>query len=599
MKRQAYDIKLDICIEAPYLVHGNDAGRYGIDATLLTDHLGRPVLPGTLLAGRIVEVWHNLGQLLGDAKPENWFGTKGAVQGARARLKVADLVLNSIKGQAVNQLKADTAVSRIRQSRDTAAVEQGGLFLTEQIAQPGAELRFAGIWRTWAAEPEIATLLAQLKGALLLQTQLGAYRSVGFGRVRTVEVQAQQSPVRSLQLVGGQERYRLALSSNEALCVGSRSKRGNVFESSDVLSGGTILGTIATMLAAQHGQPNLSQINTSLARNFSLLHCSHALPSKVGYGRPSPLPQSLVSYDGQIYDAWQQAQAPVELNKAPAFQTDWKAADFDKAQLSQCWGETLRYLRIRTDIDGNGVAKDSSLFGYESVVAPQDNQQAVTTNWLFDLDLQAIPAGEREAVRQELAQLLGHGLFPVGKTDAFCTVQCAENDSDVWPAKTLHTIQTGDLVPILLSSDALLFPTSEIADNPAVDLLGIYQGAFADLLQQAGSVGALQLSHFFATQRLTGGNYLHGRFHRNKPYQPWVLTEAGSVFVFKVNDAQRARDVLQRWAATGLPLTAAVKTACGAGWETNPYVPQNGFGEVQVAPEHKFPALPIAQPMGA
>lgn len=598
MNRYAYEIQLDITIEAPYLVHGNDPGRYGLDATLLTDHRGRPVLPGTLVAGRIVEVWHNLGSMLGGANPTNWFGSKGSVLGSRARLKVDDLVLQSINGQPLQVNKSGFDTTRIRQNGDTGAVDHGALFVAEQIAAPGAQLSFSGTWRTWATDDEIASLVPQLKAALLLQTQLGAYRSVGFGRVKAVQIGAASAVSASLKLASTDDRHRFALRTDGALCVGSRSRRGNVFESTDVISGGTILGAIATMLGAKYGQPNLSNINSALAKNFSSLRCTHAIPAQAGCGRPVPLPQSLVSHNGQILDAWQHAVPPVGLDSVPAFQTDWKQKDYKLVQKSQRWGVTQRYLRIRTDIDSSGAAKESSLFGYECVVSPRDDNDEVITQWLFDLDLQSIPVADRELARQELAQLLSLGLFPIGKTDALLKVENVSGSRAVWQAKDQTNMQVGELVPMLLVSDALLFPTSRVAELSESDLLTIYKAAFHDLTQQAGCDGALELSHFFATQRLTGGDYLRSRFHRSTTYQPWVLTEAGSVFVFKVKDAASARLMFNQWSAAGLALPADVKAACGATWDKNPYLQNNGFGEVLVAPSHDFAPLQPANHLG-
>ncbi len=598
MNRYAYEIQLDITIEAPYLVHGNDPGRYGLDATLLTDHRGRPVLPGTLVAGRIVEVWHNLGSMLGGANPTNWFGSKGSVLGSRARLKVDDLVLQSINDQPLQVNKSGFDTTRIRQNGDTGAVDHGALFVAEQIAAPGAQLSFSGTWRTWATDDEIASLVPQLKAALLLQTQLGAYRSVGFGRVKAVQIGAASAVSAFLKLASTDDRHRFALRTDGALCVGSRSRRGNVFESTDVISGGTILGAIATMLGAKYGQPNLSNINSALAKNFSLLRCTHAIPAQAGCGRPVPLPQSLVSHNGQILDAWQHAVPPVELASVPAFQTDWKQNDYQLVQNSQRWGVTQRYLRIRTDIDSSGAAKESSLFGYECVVSPRDDNDEVSTQWLFDLDLQSIPVADRELARQELAQLLSLGLFPIGKTDALLKVENVSGSGEVWQAKDQTNMQVGELVPMLLVSDALLFPTSRVAELSEPDLLTIYKAAFHDLMQQAGCDGALELSHFFATQRLTGGDYLRSRFHRSTTYQPWVLTEAGSVFVFKVKDAASARLMFNQWSAAGLALPADVKAACGDTWDKNPYLQNNGFGEVLVAPSHDFAPLQPANHLG-
>ena len=587
MTRQPYAIAIDITEEAPYLVHGNDAGRFGLDATLLRDHAGRPILPGTLVAGRIVEAWHNLGPALGNADVEEWFGRS---QDRRARIHVDDLVLQGIDGTPWTPDTETKEVSRIRQNDDTGAVETGALLIVEQVAAPGAKLVFTGTWRAWADDDEIRRLLPQLRAALLLQTQLGAYRGVGFGRLKGIDVSANVVNGKPLSLDAGALRHRLALRTDRPFCVGSRSRRGNVFESDDILSGGTLLGALATLLAARHGTAGLDGLDTPLARHFSLLRCTHALPTQAGGARPLPLPQSLVSLGHEIKDAWQHAAPPTNLAQAPAFQTDWKGEDFDKAKLNQGWGGTRRHLRVRTDIDGNGQAKESSLFAYECVTPAVNEKGETQTEWLFDLDLSAVPEDDRAAATQELAALLGQGLFPIGKTDAVFNVTVG-NAGAVWSEANLDAIKQGDRIPLLLASDALLFATDAVADQPKPDLKALYAAAFADLAEQAGCQGALTLGHFFATQRLAGGDYLWRQFQKTDTYQPWVLTEAGSVFVFEVKEAEAARKVLRHWSVNGLGLPQAVTPQGGATWCNLPYLPSNGYGEVAIRPKHGFADL--------
>lgn len=595
MSRQLHAITLDISLEAPYLVHGNDPGRYGLDATLLTDHRGRPILPGTLVAGRIVEAWSSLGGRLHNPDTDQWFGLKGV---KRARLRVDDLMLKSINGAAVTGKPQGDQLSRIRQSDETGAVEPGALLLIEQIAAPGAQLCFSGAWHSWATKEEIEILVPQLRAALLLQTQLGAYRGVGFGRLRKVAVSAKPIDAAPLNLPPGQDRYRLALGGDVALCVGARSRRGNVFESRDIISGGTILGAMAQMLAVRHGVTDLSAIDTPLAKHFGNLRCTHALPAKKGKGRPAPLPQSLIAYGDEIRDAWRHKTPPASLAHTPAFQTDWKGKDYERASAGQGWGETRKHLRIRTDIDQDGKAKEQSLFAYESVYVPGDDSCNLRTEWLFDLDLSGIAdKAERANAAKELSKLLSYGLFPLGKSDARLEVRSGAGTGSVWQSGLPNVLQAGEKIPLLLVSDALLFPTEAIAVRPDADLLALYQAAFADLAKQTGHEEALLLSHFFATQRLEGGGYLNHRYLRpkGKPYQPWVLTEAGSLFVFEVKNAENAMRLLRHWQDKGLGLPKAVKDCYGDTWESHPYRPQAGYGEVMIAPQHGFAALNTEQ----
>lgn len=634
--RQRHVLTLEITLQAPYLVHGNDAGRYGLHATLLTDHRDRPVLPGTLLAGRIAEVWTAHGVELGGADADQWFGRPGldpdSDSAQRARLRVADLVLQSVDGTAYDPSlpRHDLDASRIRLDDDTGSVEHGALLMVEQISRPGAPLVFSGEWSTWATPAEVRTLRTQLQAALLLQTQLGAWRNVGFGRVLSVDVRASLAytslaptaapPAASRSVHDTRQRYQLT--TTDALCLATRSRRGNVFESQDHFTGGTLLGALAQTLMSLHGAPRVSALaeHSTLARHFDKLRCTHALPTampgvwktesgekpvELSASRPLPLPQSLVyrSGDGDEalpLDAWKHGDPPAGVDATFAFQTDWKGSDKQAAAQLQDWGRTTTHLRVRTDIDADGQAKTGQLFAYECCCAPLDAQGQPETRWLFDLDLSAIPEDQdRAAVWAELAALLAHPLAPLGKTDAQAQVTpLPVNDPGLrptWPDADLAQLKAGDKLPLLLVTDALLFPVTAVADQPEVDLVALYRDAFDVLQKDLQHPGVLRYRHHFATQRLAGGAWLHGRHgaaRRRPAYQPLVLTEAGSVFVFEVGpDAQAARSVLQHWQTHGLALPPAVVQVHGDHWSDHPYLPQNGHGEVAVQPAHDFPVL--------
>lgn len=589
MTRQLYDIEISITLLAPYLVHGSDPGRYGLDAVLLRDHNHTPILPGTLIAGRIIEAWNSLPKEL-DNKPSaaQWFGNGASDNGndaqnnQRARLLLDDLRLVSINNNHPTEQLTDNA--RVAIDDNTGAVQTGALLITEQIAQAGAKLKFTGTWRVWAQADEIDELIKQLRAALWLQTQLGAYRGVGFGRVHEVSIQNKKSqpnnqPNDQFKLSANTTRYRLALRSTQAICVGSHSRRGNVFVSDSIITGNTILGAMATMLANQHGQNSLDNINTPLAQHFSKIRCTHALPTTIDQPRPLPLPQSLISMGSTIYNAWQYQVPPKNLSDTPAFQTDWKATDYENA--AEKYNNTLahlpRYLRVRTAIDEQGTAKEGSLFAYECVTTPLDENKQPKTEWRFDLDLSQIPADEREAVRQEVEALLCNGLFPIGKTDA--TMQVV-NITQPPNQAHLDNLKNGNMIALVLVSDALLFTTETVASKPDCDLSKIYCDALNTLPNKANG---LELSHFFATQKMVGGSYLHNRYRKDKPYQPWILTEAGSVFVFTINNAAQAQATLTDWLNNGLGLPEAVQKNYGKTWQDHPYLPQTGYGEVALS----------------
>jgi hypothetical protein len=90
-----------------------------------------------------------------------------------------------------------------------------------------------------------------------------------------------------------------------------------------------------------------------------------------------------------------------------------------------------------------------------------------------------------------------------------------------------------------------------------------------------------------------GGDFLWNRFSRQSLYSPYVLTNAGAVFVLRVmngGDAGAAAMKVEEWVRNGLPLATTVRKRFGlagnAGdWKKCPYVPENGYGEIAVDQE--------------
>jgi hypothetical protein len=571
--KSLYQFDIHITLIAPWLVQGNDPGKFGLDATLLRDHQGQPVLPGTLLQGRLRHAWTEMREdfQLDMPDPSDWFGTEGDEFAARGRLWVTDLVMQG----GVNEPRLST---RVPIDPETGAAQQGMLLMIEQHCLPGTQVKFSGTWRAWLDEPEAQRLQQAILAGLNWQSQLGAQRSVGFGKIEKITIDRKKiEKSRSTSPQG--ERLRLRLTFDRPICVGARSRRGNVFISSDIISGGTIKGAIASQLRQQHGRPVAElKAESTVARHFDALRITHALPAK-GDQRPSVLPLSLAALDEKIFDLTACATPQLINGQAPAFCHDWKGAIRALASQQQGWGQTRRHLRVRTAIDAETrTAKDSQLFAYDCCVAENG------TCWLADIDFSTIPADDREHVVTELASLLQSGLGPIGKTDAWANAKLSDQTASVWPQATI----SGPSVRLQLNSPALLIASAQVTEQAAPDLYAIYQQLFAEL-----SGNSLSLSHYFASHRMAGGEFLKKRQGR-KSYRPSVLTEAGSVFIFEVKDPEQAKARLEHWQQHGLPLPEAVVQEAGNDWQRNPYLPQNGYGEIAINLQHGFES-PTAQ----
>jgi len=568
-----YQFQIDITLIAPWLVHGNDPGKFGLDATLLRDHQGRPILPGTLLQGRLRHAWAEMRKdfQLAMPDPAQWFGKEGNERDARGRLWIDDLVM-------LNPPNDQSLSTRVPIDPDTGAARQGMLLMIEQLCPPGTPVHFSGTWRAWLDDAEANELQKAIQAGLNWQSQLGAQRSVGFGKIEKISTSRKKVEKNNTTAPSG-ARLRLTLDFASPLCVGARSRRGNVFISSDTISGGTLKGAIASQLRQQYGKP-VPELNeqSKLDKHFDALRFTHAFPAN-GNQRPGALPLSLAAVEGNLYDLAACATPQLIDQNAPAFCHDWKKNAWNAALQQQAWGKTQRHLRVRTAIDPETrTAQEQKLFAYDCCVAETG------TRWLADIDFSAIPAADRDQVCAELAALLQAGLGPIGKTDAWASASLSAETASVWSQMEI----TSNSVTVQLNTPALLIASSQVAEQNTPDLQAIYRALFDEL-----SDNSLHLSHYFASHHMAGGEFLHKKRSAGR-YLPYVLTDAGSVFIFKVNDAKKAKITLAHWQQLGLPLPKAVESEAGNDWQRNPYLPQNGYGEVAINLQHGFKA-PTAQ----
>lgn len=592
--RTLYTFRLEIHLRSPWLVHGNAPAQFGLSATQMRDHRGNLILPGNLLVGRLRDAWHAMATFgLATENPDRWFGQAGPEPDRRARLWIADLPL------ATPPANAPQARPRVAIGEASGAAEDAQLLLVEQSHPPNQTIDFSGEWRAVVTADEATRLQRALQAGLLWHSQLGAQRTVGFGVVlRAAATCARSDPPVSPRQVPHGHRARLVLHIADPLCVATRSLRGNVFASGDILSGGTLKGALATQLRARFGKPvDTLAPHNALARHFDALRIGHAHPAQ-DEARPAALPQSLVAHGDELFDVAALATPHLIDGQAPAFHHDWKRPTADAARARQGWGATASHLRVRTAVYGPhqalddtpfdptlaGQAWDDHLFAYDCRVARDD------TRWLADIHLpDDLPDTEAAAVWQALADLIAPGLGPLGKTDAFAQARLTTEQPHRWPQRNPAAVASGEQLTLQLNTPALLFASSQVADQAAPDLLALYRDAFHQL-----SGGALRLSHFFASQRMAGGTYLHRRHlaQRQHAYRPLVLTEPGSVFVLTVVDAAVARPLLARWQRHGLPLPTAVVAEHGGRWQDHPYLPQNGYGEIAIDLQHGFPPPP-------
>jgi len=477
----------------------------------------------------------------------------------------------------------------------------------------GDKVEFTGAAEMFCDDDKAAGEVARLlRLGLLWQTQFGALRSTGFGKVLEAEVEFGPCQIESKASEITEKTLSLDLDIRPRgpLCVARHKIGDNLFESENFIPGNMLAGAVMQTAV------ELGIADQEFKGAFDKIRFRHAYPTTADKQRPRVLPLSTVkagkpSADGKIdhvFDLAKEAKPCRVLTRqdsylAPEFPVDWKEHGDVLGALG--WARPASELRVRTAInsenrtayrgeDGEG----GKLFAWEMVHPFLGDKEKTPVVWRSRIDLAGIKDEDQlKAVGKTLAKALAHLSF-VSKTKVRCEVEV----SPVTETTAAPDLAHGETFALVLQTPA------QLADPRFQDVEGVPKsGAISadDMFKLYAAVwsepelsdGSLALSHHFAQQRLAGGNYLGIRFQKknNRPYNPWLLTEAGSVFVFTVTDADKAKEKLADWLDTGLPLPEWAVSAFGDAWEHNPYRPANGFGEIAVhRPEF---AVPTCEPI--
>lgn len=592
---RAYPVQfaIKLTVRAPFNTAASEPGIHGLDAPLLRDHRGRPLIPGSLLQGRMVEElinwgagahFRDLASRQGSAATEN-----SGNQPQRKTLVLGDLVLEAAP-------QASEHITRISLQAATRTAVPGALQILETPAASGAPLCFVGSAHAFVTDDkEAQALCQQLQIALRLIPSIGAERSIGFGQVTAAAVEPM--PLTRASSTGlhwpGIDNHRakpaaavdIALQFDRPIVVTDAPLSTNSFEATDSIAGNVLKGVFADTCVA---------LGLELPPRLADIVFHHAFCAARN-DRPRVNPASLVEADLQnekpLLDL-ATCSHPVLLQKnngisAPRFALDWKydddAAIARDATLATEFGRAIprRQLRVRTAIDPHTrAAEDQKLFAYEALLheesAPPTQNTATPLawrphTWRTRIDLSALSAEDQATARATITAVLQHGLYFLGKTKAIATVMDIANA----PVFTFHP-QSGQPVLLTLQTPALLTGIGVVGPGAnARDLFKAYETYFEN-----ASKGGLTLSHYYARQKLRGGSYQRHRFQggQSTAYQPWLLTEAGAVFALRVKCPEKAQDALKTWLARGLPLAHG----WSPDWSKNPYQPANGFGEIAV-----------------
>jgi hypothetical protein len=579
-----YLYTVSITLQAPVLSQASGSRDLGVDTAAIRD--GEfPALPGTLVKGNLREAWTKLAEWsasgpFSKSEIEKWMGVespKGSdYEPFRSRLRFAPF-------WRADAAAEDRTLHRIAKDPQSGAVLRGALQVIAAPHAPGREAVYSGTIGASVVDAAEAERLGRwLRKGLEFVPALGVFKGVGYGRILRVAVAAERLPEQRRTETTGEfcaEGFGLRLKPDRPFCFAKpHTPDSNRYESENFIPGAAIKGALAHRLK-ETGRFSDTGEFAALYRHFNLLRITHALPAgRESVVRPLAMPLSLVaSHDGELHDVALKSGPGLIDDQAPAFQPDWKPKHEEKAAERLGIASLKRVLTVRTGMDTNtGAPLTGQLFARECV----DPEGHV---WLTDVDLSRISKDERPAVGRQLREALAEGLFHLGKTKTQATVEFSTQRYNSFAPS--QPALRDDVAVIVLQTSARLFSEPPVlsGSNGEEALNLAYRDAWSRL-----SGGTFRLVRYFAQQSLAGGTYLRARFgsKSKRPYNPELLTAAGSVFVLELDEChapEEAEALLKHWLEHGLPQPDAQSgRAEEEDWAINPWLAANGYGEITV-----------------
>ncbi|MEN2976324.1 hypothetical protein P7L78_03350 (plasmid) [Tistrella bauzanensis] len=582
-------VTIEISLISPFLMQGNEAGSFGIDARSLRDAAGRPVVPadqvkGLMRAGMATLARHRIcdsetiTRLFGAAPTDGATSQRGAAL-------FADLVTDI--GSS-----ADGAhhLTRIRIDEATGSVAAGALADIELVAPPGQEVVFRGHVVLRGTPEDIARDRALLARAWALVPAIGSYKSAGFGMVADGSARLGEATPRPLVPPAADgdavdDRVVFDITLDRPLLVDTRHTADNIREGATVIPGGVIKGALAEAL--RRGGCRLD--DPAIEHSLSAIRISHAFPMRrqtepggddggaAESAHDLPLPMSLVSRaDGEIRDALLPGRWPegasrhvgiLHDRKPVQFMMDWKDKTWrearDEAGLPSA--DMPRLERVHTQIGADHTSADKLLFSEVARSHLIGSDPTQHRRWRFEMARNdADPA-----CWARLVAMVAAGLDGVGNNGAHADMTRVTSLSAV-RLRGRGAVAEGDGPwAITLVTPAVMAWGDRVAGETALTTHAAYTEYWAEVLPGA------RLANYYARQRLAGGyQALAHRPFGTHTYYPFILTEPGSVFLI---ENATAKDI-QRRLNTGLPVCR--RPGGAPDWTICPFQPANGYGEI-------------------
>lgn len=607
------ELEVVLTLKAPFLTQSSAVGAFGLDAPIARNRDNQYSFPRKLIKGCLRQAWRELRDATSTPTQEqidHWLGEKSAFERSEGSLSSVEpvrgvLLFDDFQVAAQGSEKITT---RIRIDEGRGAVDEGALQTIEAPFAAGAEIPFKGTINYLVTdEMEADEIEKWVTAGLRWITNLGALENVNFGQLIRVKVDPKKRHI-SLGASAGQgivpEYLDITIVPLEPFCIAGRKSTTNIFESETIIPGGVWKGTFASTLLALTGNKGgtvneetdeaLNQAKlfgaepAVIGTRFTDLRFTHAFPAAAGTKtRPVTPPLSLIKIDSpRCYDV-ALFEKPMLIGKlqAPSFFMDWKRRDDVDGDFG--WANPPRFLTVQTAIENNR-AKDQDLYAYEKI-------DPKGVEWYARIDLRVIEnEEERGRAARQLERVLGLGLRGLSKTKTSAKIEVRKGGAikDKAVSNLIPFVENADGQErrrwiVTLQTPALLCDPEALNESSgSKELRERYQQSWMQL-----SADSLTLVYYYASLSLAGGEYLYKRFQFGKPYNPYLLTLAGSVFALDAVPGKEsvAAEHIKKWYESGFPLPQwAVERYSrngnnnGNNWQNCPFIPQNGYGEIAV-----------------
>ena len=612
-----YRYTLTLTLQAPVLTQSVGALSFGYDMAMLKDG-DTPVLPGSLIRGNLREALERFVTVLekhshttksGDLNKSitqgdinKWFGPQPPKPEKDEETFPQTRAAFNFDYYWRCQPFAIPAIPRNRITLDptTGTVKRRALIVIDAAGGPDRNLVFCGSIMARLADAQAAeTARVWLEKAAQFLSALGSLKGVGYGKLLAVSLECESIPLPvPAPVAGNPERIGLRLTLDRPFCLAQpRAPESNQFKGEESISGAALKGVLARWLDDA----------AKTALHFDELVFTHALPSRddsLDRRRVLPLSLAWAGDDPKqgIPGKWADMAllsndnadfVRISTGKAATFQIDWKGKEWKAAQkLSDSLPTCGRHLAVHTAIERDtGQSKEKQLFSLDCV-------EPKGMAWCADIDIGAVTAIDRPQVLDKLLAVLAHPLVGLGKTKA--VVNIAIQPRAFLPESALKPIEGENCFVVSLQTPAVLFYDGQAKTIPASG------GGYAEEMDKKTAdkaIGALhdcyhafwdtvsghslRLKRFFAAQQREGGPFVWNHYlqHRQSPdttYRPFWLTAAGSVFVLEIVEGKlvEATKKLEIWRKLGLP--SPDNRPSHDQWPYNPYIRENGYGEIRV-----------------